>query len=319
MNLMEINFDTLPCETLAFFYFLAFFFGASIGSFSNVCIFRWLNPNHGDESSSVLHEPSHCFTCHTPIKWYDNIPILSYLLLRGKCRNCHTHISLQYPAVELLAGLLFLVIFYRYHFSFECLQLMVLTWLFLVATVTDIKERIIPNELILAGCAFIPILYFFNPNPMMDVTYLLIGLFFPSLFLLFLSIILELAMGIETAIGGGDIKFLFVIGGIMGGFFPATIFILGCILSSIIYSSFLIEKYFRGNSYKHIDEQNSSNKTNEKEKEEYDNHIYIPMMVGFSIAYLYALLTYYLETPLNQMNMEYFIMHDLLFSIFFIQ
>lgn len=317
IDLTEINFNTLPCETLTFFYFLAFFFGASIGSFSNVCIFRWLNPNNGSESSSVLRDPSHCFTCHTPLKWYDNIPILSYLLLGGKCRNCHTHISLQYPAVEFLAGLLYLAIFYRYHFSFECLQLMVLTWLFLVATVTDIRERIIPNELILAGCAFIPILYFFNPNPMMDLTYLLIGLFFPSLFLLFFSIILELAMGIETAIGGGDIKFLFVIGGIMGGFFPTTIFILGCILSSIIYSSFLIEKYFRRNLPKPITNPNNLNKTDKNE--EYDNHIYIPMMVGFSIAYLYALLTYYLETPINQMNMEYFIMHDLLFSIFFIK
>src|SRR5664280_1979087 len=80
---------------------LAFLFGLLVGSFLNVCIHRW------PRGRSVVRPRSHCVRCRKTIAWYDNIPVLSYLLLRGRCRHCGRRISLRYPAVELLTGLAF--------------------------------------------------------------------------------------------------------------------------------------------------------------------------------------------------------------------
>lgn len=82
-------------------YAFAVFFGLLWGSFANVCIYRW------PQGKSVVHPPSHCSSCETPIRWYDNLPLLSWLLLRGKCRACGATFSGRYLIVELLTGLLF--------------------------------------------------------------------------------------------------------------------------------------------------------------------------------------------------------------------
>ena len=103
-------------------YFYAFVLGTCIGSFSNVCVFRWL------KNESVIFKPSHCLNCGNEIKWYDNIPIISYLILKGKCRNCHTHISIQYPIIEFLSGLIFLLIFYKFGISILCLKYMFISY-----------------------------------------------------------------------------------------------------------------------------------------------------------------------------------------------
>ena len=81
-------------------FFLFFVFGAAIGSFLNVCIYRL------PAKISIAWPPSHCPKCNSKIKWYDNIPILSYLILGAKCRNCKEKISIQYPVVEFLTGIL---------------------------------------------------------------------------------------------------------------------------------------------------------------------------------------------------------------------
>ncbi len=80
---------------------LALLFGLLIGSFLNVCIHRW------PRGRSVVKPRSHCVRCRKPIAWYDNIPLLSYAILGGACRNCGKHISIRYPTVELLTGLAF--------------------------------------------------------------------------------------------------------------------------------------------------------------------------------------------------------------------
>src|SRR5690242_5209393 len=90
------------------FYIFAFTFGAVVGSFLNVCIYRL------PAGQSVVFPPSHCPKCDYRIKFYDNIPIVSYLLLRGKCRSCKTPISVQYPLVELVNGLLALFLFMKF-------------------------------------------------------------------------------------------------------------------------------------------------------------------------------------------------------------
>ena len=96
----------------AAFYIFAFIFGAVVGSFLNVCIYRI------PKGESVAFPPSHCPACDFKIPFYDNIPILSYLALKGKCRSCRTAISLQYPVVEAVNGLLTLFLFMKFGVSF---------------------------------------------------------------------------------------------------------------------------------------------------------------------------------------------------------
>ncbi|MBI5483823.1 MAG: prepilin peptidase, partial [Deltaproteobacteria bacterium] len=92
----------------AIYALFALVFGLLVGSFLNVCICRL------PRNESIVSPPSHCPLCVYQIRWYDNIPLLSYLLLRGKCRGCGAHISLQYPLVELLNGILALLLFLRF-------------------------------------------------------------------------------------------------------------------------------------------------------------------------------------------------------------
>src|SRR3954452_19950620 len=87
---------------------LAFIFGLLTGSFLNVCICRM------PSGESVVAPPSHCPSCSYKIRWYDNIPLISYLILRGKCRGCGCRISAQYPLVELLNAVLTLALFLRF-------------------------------------------------------------------------------------------------------------------------------------------------------------------------------------------------------------
>lgn len=243
------------------FYVSVFLFGLCIGSFSNVCIFRWV------EEKSVVFPSSHCPNCGHSISWYDNIPVISYLLLRGKCRNCHIPISLQYPFIELLTGLTFLAIFYSFGFSIFALKLMFVAWMFIVATMTDIIDRIIPNELILIGLATIPIFFFLEDMSYWD---LILGFIFPSIILCIISIAIEEMCNIDTAIGGGDLKFLFVLGGLMGYEFSMYILMGGCVVGTVVYFTYFIEDMI------------------------YKKHTYIPMMVPFSLAFIFALLFYYL-------------------------
>ena len=92
-----------------------FIYGICIGSFLNVVILRL------PLGQSVVKNESHCFSCNNHIKWYDNIPLVSYILLRGKCRNCGSNISIQYPIVELLNGVLWILIYFKFKLSFETL------------------------------------------------------------------------------------------------------------------------------------------------------------------------------------------------------
>ena len=125
--------------------FFVFIFGASIGSFLNVCISRMPN----DES--VVQPPSHCPQCRKKIKWSDNIPILSFLILRGKCRYCSSKIPLRYYVTELTVGLIWLTVwlFYGYSGFFFCgIALLSILW---AVTVTDLETGLIPDKLTLPG------------------------------------------------------------------------------------------------------------------------------------------------------------------------
>jgi leader peptidase (prepilin peptidase) / N-methyltransferase len=122
-----------------------FLFGLIVGSFLNVCILRI------PKAESIVLPASHCPVCNTAIKPYDNIPVLSWLVLRGQCRKCKTRISILYPIVELLTGTLFLACYLAFGISVETLKWTVFVALIVVLTVTDFRERILPDKVNFVG------------------------------------------------------------------------------------------------------------------------------------------------------------------------
>lgn len=122
-----------------------FLFGLLIGSFLNVCIYRL------PRGESVVTPRSHCPGCDYPVAAYDNIPLLSYLLLRGKCRHCHTRISPLYFFVELSTGLLFLFLYSIFGLTAELAKFAVFGALMIVLTVTDWQTRLLPDRVTFPG------------------------------------------------------------------------------------------------------------------------------------------------------------------------
>src|SRR5579871_1104489 len=130
--------------------------GLLIGSFLNVCILRI------PREESVVLPASHCTSCGAHIKPYDNIPVVSWLLLRGRCRKCKTPISAQYPAVELLTGLLFAGCYLMFGLSFEGLKWAILAAILVVLTITDLRERILPDVVNFTGLGIALVLSLFT-------------------------------------------------------------------------------------------------------------------------------------------------------------
>src|SRR5687768_9081985 len=116
-----------------------FLIGAAVGSFLNVCVARW------PLDQSVIRPPSRCPRCETPIKWYDNIPILGWVQLGGKCRNCRAPISVVYPAVELVVALGWMLSALEYGGSFTAVRVAVFGTVMLGIAITDAKHYVIPD------------------------------------------------------------------------------------------------------------------------------------------------------------------------------
>ena len=125
--------------------FFFFVFGLVFGSFLNVCIYRI------PRGESIVWPSSHCPVCGEPIRPKDNIPLISYALLGGKCRNCHTRISWRYPLVEFLTGVAFAAIYWKFGPSRETLTFSVLTLLLIMISFIDIDYRLILNKITLPG------------------------------------------------------------------------------------------------------------------------------------------------------------------------
>lgn len=133
----------------AFLGTFAFVLGACVGSFLNVCIGRW------PHDESVVSPHSRCPRCAHQIAWYDNIPIVSWLLLRGKCRGCALPISIQYPIVEAVVGMLWLVSVYHFGPTFTALRVAVFATIMLGIAVTDAKHYLIPDGFTVSGLVFV--------------------------------------------------------------------------------------------------------------------------------------------------------------------
>ena len=123
------------------FYLLFIILGGIWGSFSNVCIYRL------PENQGIIAGRSFCPSCKNKIQWFDNIPILSFVLLKGKCRHCKSIINLQYLIVELIGSVSFVTIYYFFGLTFTTLLLLILSVFFIIIFFIDLKHFIIPNVL----------------------------------------------------------------------------------------------------------------------------------------------------------------------------
>ena len=184
-----------------------FICGLCIGSFLNVCIYRL------PASKSIVHPRSMCSNCGTLIASYDNIPILSYLWLKGRCRHCRTKISLRYPMVELLGGLFALGTYLKFGLTIEALIYYLFFAALIVVTFIDLDHRIIPDVITLPG---IPICFaagFALPT----ITYkdALLGILIGGGSLYVIAWAYD-RITKKEGMGGGDIKLLAMIGAIVG-------------------------------------------------------------------------------------------------------
>ena len=126
---------------MLFIYFVVFILGLLWGSFCNVCIYRL--PSEGN----IVTSRSKCRSCNNVIRWFDNIPLISYIILQAKCRNCKININFRYFFVELATAIIFLTIFYLYGTTITTLLLIVLTVFFIIIFFIDLDHFIIPNAL----------------------------------------------------------------------------------------------------------------------------------------------------------------------------
>jgi len=225
---------------------VAFVFGLIVGSFLNVCIVRM--PRGG----SIVSPPSHCPRCQSGIKFYDNIPLISFLLLRGKCRNCGEPISWRYPLVELTNALIYVGIVSEFWLGGEAFMMMALCSSLIVITVIDYDHMIIPDKITLPGMLVGLTLAPFFMSPLGDPLpfnlealiphagpYLtgflnsLIGLILGGGLLLSIGWAWEKLRHIE-AMGGGDVKLMGMVGSFLGWKGALLTIMLGALTGSVI-------------------------------------------------------------------------------------
>jgi len=203
---------------------LIFILGLMVGSFSNVCIYRI------PRNESIIYPASHCPNCYSKIKPVDNIPLLSYILIKGRCRNCKSKISIQYPIVELLTGLTYLIIYLIYGLSIQSLIYIILSSALIIIAFIDLNEQIVPDVISLPGIVIGFILSFFVPyisfvNSALGV---LVGGGIILIIGLAGSVIFK-----KEAMGGGDVKLAAMVGAFLGWRYIIISLFLGFFLGAL--------------------------------------------------------------------------------------
>lgn len=190
------------------FYLIVFFvFGALLGSFANVVIYRL------PKEESVVKPGSHCYSCKTPVKWYDNIPIVSWFILRGKCRHCGAKFSFRYALVEILMACLFALSFHYVGLSWSLVEYLLFIFGLVVCTFIDLDHMILPDEFTLSGIVIGLVGAYLNPQrEFLDA---LFGVLMGGGFLWGMAYVYYLLTK-QEGMGGGDIKLLAWIGALLG-------------------------------------------------------------------------------------------------------
>jgi leader peptidase (prepilin peptidase) / N-methyltransferase len=230
------------------FYLMVGFISLFIGSFLNVVIYRlprmmeqsWneecrlylgLKPQQDPEKLNLSVPLSHCPRCKEPIRPWHNIPLLSYLFLRGKCAHCKTHISGRYPLVEFLTCITSLFFAYKFGFTWQCLAVLIFTWYCICLTFIDIDTHLLPDQLTLSLLwigLFISIYHIFC-----DSQSAILGAMGGYLIFAFIQLTFEFFTG-KTGMGQGDFKFLAAIGAFLGWQMLPLIILLSSISGVII-------------------------------------------------------------------------------------
>lgn len=200
--------------------------GLIFGSFTNVLIFRL------PRGKSLVRPDSQCVACHVAIRWWDNIPVLSFILLRGKCRSCKTPISMRYPVVEILTALLFLAVFKKFDWGFLLIFREWPLMIFLVSiTFIDFEHRLIPDVLSLSGLAIGLLTSWAVPN--LGIFQAMLGAGFGFAIFFSLAWIYQRWFG-RMGLGGGDIKLLAMLGSFLGPSGVISVLLISSITGSIV-------------------------------------------------------------------------------------
>lgn len=191
-------------------YFLILFFiiGAIMGSFYHVVATRLSN----DES--IIKPGSHCPKCNHFLSWYENIPIISYILLKGKCKKCHSKIPISYWVVEVVTGLLFSACYHSFGLSVELLIALVFVSSLIIVIVSDIEYMIILDEVLIASSLIIILIYIFGVS-LEEAAYHIYAGIGAFIAMYALKILGDKAFKKES-LGGGDIKLMFLFGLVLG-------------------------------------------------------------------------------------------------------
>lgn len=231
----------MPDILTLYIAFWIFIVGLCIGSFLNVVILRGLS------NESIVYPPSKCPKCQNPLKWWHNIPLLSYILLKGKCYFCHEKISPQYFIIELITGLLFTAIYFKFGLSINMFLIFIIISLFIVMSVTDLKEKVIFDvhslSLVLIGLIY-SILNHALVNSLLGLLEGVIILeLFASIGYLFVK---------SRAFGVGDTFIAGCLGAIFGWYPLLMILFLSLIVQALITLPLYIKKLYLNKQYKTI-------------------------------------------------------------------
>ena len=233
---MEYTYPFIP-ELMPFWYVMSFILGTCIGSFLNVVIYRV------PAEMSLSTPASHCPKCKKDIPWYLNIPLMSWLLLRGKCANCGCSIPIRYFLVELLVGILFLLVFAKVIFCHEPIEILIvyfgLTMLVVTTVFIDLEHQIIPDKttypamiLGLVAAAAFPVIW--NTGSHWRALLQSAICFAASGGLLALFAIIGSKIFKRDALGWGDVKYIAAIGACLGGRAAYFTLLFGALSGSIV-------------------------------------------------------------------------------------
>lgn len=203
--------------------------GLLIGSFLNVVIYRY------PKKESIIFPNSHCTKCNNELKWHHNVPLFSYLFLKGKCAYCSEKISLRYPLVEALTGLLFLLSYLAVGFSYSLIFYLVFVIVGIIIAFIDYDEQIIPNFFLLIMLVNAFGFFLYNTLTIEDYNYLshIIG-FFVGILPFYLIRFIASVIYKKEAMGLGDVKYMGVVGFFLGYEKVILIVLIGSFLASII-------------------------------------------------------------------------------------